>query len=222
MSEALGARGIASVGVGAWQGDAGGPTEVASGFTAATEQLARVSRERPLDGVVVALGGPGPGGGDGGATGGWKQILDDHAGMTGKIRADAGWVRAAADYSASANRPVRVVTVTDAASSAGRTRAHAAAQLARGSQFGGSGVSAFSIGVETAERSERRSVAELVAHLLSGGDTTTLAGAELTAGSGWLGLRSHPKPSGSISFGGPGVPEWLDEVLWRVVTGQAK
>ncbi|HEY2302242.1 MAG TPA: SDR family oxidoreductase, partial [Acidimicrobiales bacterium] len=81
MSEALGARGIASAGVGAWQGDAGGPTEVASGFTAAAEQLASVSRHRPLDGVVVALGGPGPGGGDGGATGGWKQILDDHAGM---------------------------------------------------------------------------------------------------------------------------------------------
>ena len=35
------------------------------------------------------------------------------------IRADAGWVRAVSDYAAQADRPVRVVTVTNATSAGG-------------------------------------------------------------------------------------------------------
>jgi hypothetical protein len=113
-----------------------------------------------------------------------------------------------------------VVTITEAGSSAGRTRAQAAAQLARGSQAATSGrVNAFSVSVESAEKAERRPVAELVAHLLCGGDTPPLVGAELTAGPGWLGLRTHPAPAGSISFGGPAVPDWLDGALRQMITG---
>ena len=44
-------------------------------------------------------------------------------------------------------------------------------------------------------------------------DAPALAGAELVAGPGWFGLRSHPRPSGSVTFGGPGVPDWLDDAL---------
>ena len=43
--------------------------------------------------------------------------------------------------------------------------------------------------------------------------TTALAGAELVVGRGWLGLRSHPRPSTSIVFGGPELPPWFDAVL---------
>ena len=32
-------------------------------------------------------------------------------------------------------------------------------------------------------------------------------------GPGWVGLRSHPRPSASITFGGPAVPGWLDDTL---------
>jgi hypothetical protein len=165
----------------------------------------------------VALRSDTPVGGRSG-TSSWKQILDEHAGITDYIRADAGWVRAASDYSASANRPVRVVTITDAVSSAGRTRAQAAAQLARGAKSATSGrVNAYCISVETADVSERQPVAELAAHLLCRGDT--LVAAELVAGDGWLGLRSHPAPAGSISFGGPAVPDWLDGALRQMITG---
>jgi hypothetical protein len=113
---------------------------------------------------------------------------------------------------------VQVITITDAVSSAGRTRAQAAAQLARGAPAATSGrVNAFSISVESGEASERGPVAELVASLLGGGDA--LVGAEFVAGSGWLGLRSHPAPAGSISFGGPAVPDWLDGVLRQMISG---
>ena len=36
-------------------------------------------------------------------------------------------------------------------------------------------------------------------------------------GAGWLGLRSHPRPIGSITYGGPAVPDWLDATLREIV-----
>ena len=45
----------------------------------------------------------------------------------------------------------------------------------------------------------------------------TLAGAELAVGSGWIGLRSHPRPVGAVTYGGPAVPPWLDVALRDVV-----
>jgi hypothetical protein len=35
--------------------------------------------------------------------------------------------------------------------------------------------------------------------------------------SGWFGLRSHPRPMGSITFGGPGLPEWFDEAVREIL-----
>jgi hypothetical protein len=80
-------------------------------------------------------------------------------------------------------------------------------------------VDAFAIGVETAEESERRSVADLVAHLVGHVESGALSGAELVLASGWLGLRSHPSPAATISFGGPAIPDWLDATLRKIVTG---
>jgi NAD(P)-dependent dehydrogenase (short-subunit alcohol dehydrogenase family) len=215
VADALKARGVTCVAVGAWEG--GGTAPIAANFADMAEQLGRAAQNTPLDAVVVAVRSGGPAG-DTSGTSSWKQILDEHAGITDNIRADAGWVRAASDYSASANRPVQMITIGDAVTSAGRTRAQAAAQLARGAQAATSGrVNAFSVSVETSEASERGPVAELVASVLCGGEA--LVGAELVAGSGWLGLRSHPAPAGSISFGGPAVPDWLDGVLRQVING---
>src|SRR5262249_19660749 len=101
VADALKARGVTCVGVGAWDG--GGSAEVAAGFTDMAEQLGRAGQNTPLDAVVVAVRSGGPAG-DVSGTSSWKQILDEHAGITDKIRADAGWVRAASDYSTSANR----------------------------------------------------------------------------------------------------------------------
>ena len=71
--------------------------------------------------------------------------------------------------------------------------------------------------IETTEQRERQSIADLVAHLTTDADSSALSGAEIVAASGWFGLRAHPRPTGSISFGGPEIPEWLDDALRAVV-----
>ena len=48
-------------------------------------------------------------------------------------------------------------------------------------------------------------------------DAAALAGAELAAGDGWVGLRSHPRPGGSIAYGGPALPAWFDATLRDLV-----
>jgi hypothetical protein len=56
-------------------------------------------------------------------------------------------------------------------------------------------------------------VGEAAAHLLCSPEAGPLAGAELVAGPGWFGLRSHPRPGGSLTVGGPGLPDWFDGAL---------
>jgi hypothetical protein len=115
---------------------------------------------------------------------------------------------------------VRVVTLTDATTAGGRSRAMAAAQLARAAHGATSDrVDAFAIAVESAAESARRAAAELVGHLVCGADVAALSGAELVATAEWIGLRSHPAVSGTVSYGGPELPGWLDAAARRVVTG---
>jgi hypothetical protein len=115
------------------------------------------------------------------------------------------------------------VTLTDAVTTGGRSRAQAVAQHARAAAGATDGrVTAFAASLEAREEVADRPAAELVAHLLSHPEAAALAGAELVVGDGWLGLRSHPRAIGSISFGGPALPEWLDGRLREIVgtTGQ--
>jgi NAD(P)-dependent dehydrogenase (short-subunit alcohol dehydrogenase family) len=156
------------------------------------------------DAVVVALGGGTPSGGSG-----WERLLAEHDAVVEHIDTDAQWTRAAADL----GRPIRIVTVIDATTAGGRSRAQAAAQLARaGRKATGDRVLPFAVSAESADVD-----AELVAHLVCSPAATDLAGAELVTGAGWFGLRSHPRPIGSVSFGGPAVPAWFDDVLREVV-----
>jgi hypothetical protein len=141
-------------------------------------------------------------------------VLDEHAGITEQIGNDAAWVRAVSDYSAAANRPVRVVSVVDATTAGGRSRAQAATQLSRAAHPGSDNrVDAFALSVEA----HGAPVAEIVAHLVSDADAGALSGAELVVGADWFGLRSHPHPAGSVSFGGPDVPAWVDDALREMV-----
>ena len=78
-------------------------------------------------------------------------------------------------------------------------------------------VTAFASSIEASEVAAGGPVGELVAHLLCNPDARALAGAELAIGAGWLGLRTHPRPIGSITYGGPAVPGWLDITLRDVV-----
>lgn len=202
VGAALDDRGIASHVVDV----AGAP----GGFAGAAEVLdAVVGARGPVDGIVVAIGG-----GDAVGSGGWEGVLAEHDDLPAGLHADAAWRRAVAEHAATTGRSVRLVTLTDAATAGGRSRAQAAAQLARvGRKATDDRVTPFAIAVEGGDAE----AAALAATLLAHPEAAALAGAELAAGDGWAGLRSHPRPIGSTAFGGPAVPEWLDGTLRQVV-----
>jgi NAD(P)-dependent dehydrogenase (short-subunit alcohol dehydrogenase family) len=185
--------------------------EVVHGFDRANDALSSLAATAgPIDALVVALSGHEPRVG----ADGWERVLAEHRGIVEHIHSDAGWARAVADYAAHAARPVRLVTLTEATSAGGRSRAQASAQLARAARGSTDGrVAAFAVGVETSEVVAGEPIGEFVAHLLAHPEATALSGAELVAGGGWLGLRSHPRPAGSVTYGGPAVPDWLDGTL---------
>jgi len=188
--------------------------DVVRGFAAAADALkAVVEAAGPIDAVVVApVGGPASTSGDG-----WEQVLSEHRGIVEHIHADAGWARAVADY-ALADRPVQLVTLTDGTTAGGRSRAQTRAQQARIAAGATEGrVTAFAASMEATEEKAGRTSGELVAYLLGHPEAAALAGAELVVGAGWLGLRSHPRPIGSLTYGGPAVPAWLDATLREIV-----
>src|SRR5262249_25463088 len=149
IASALAAQGVTCVGVGAWQGDVSGPDQVARGFEDTAEQLARLARDAgPIDAVVVALAGSA----SKSRAEASHRVLDAHAGITDQIRNDASWARAVSDLAAASERSVRLVTVADAITAGGRSRAQAAAQLSRAAhQATSDRVDAFAISVESAE-----------------------------------------------------------------------
>ncbi|GAB5000522.1 SDR family NAD(P)-dependent oxidoreductase [Mycobacterium avium] len=166
-----------------------------------------------LDAVVVARAG-GPNAKN--AASGWQRILGEHVGVVEHIDSDARWTRTVTELAMLGDRPIRLVTVTDATTTGGRSRAQASAQLARaGRKATGDLVLPFAVSVESDDLP-----AELIAHLVCSPEAAALAGAELVTGAGWFGLRSHPRPLGSISFGGPAIPGWFDEALREVVQPQ--
>ena len=190
--------------------------DLVHGFRVSGDALSSVIQAAgPIDAIVVAAA-------DRRATetspAGWERTLADHGGIIDGIHTDAGWCRAAADYAAGADRPVRLVTLTDATAAGGRSRAQASAQFARiASGSTGGRVTAFAVSVEAPEVAAGQPVGQLVAHLVGDPEATALAGAELAAGAGWLGLRSHPRPIGTVTYGGPAVPRWLDDTLREII-----
>jgi hypothetical protein len=182
--------------------------EPPAGFAGAAAALAALG---PLDAVVVALAGaPTPR-----AAEPWERVLAEHEGLADGIHADAAWARAAADHAAASGRPLRLVTVVDATTAGGRSRAQAATQLARaGLAATGGRVAAFAISAEGADVGP---AAALAAHLAGGAGPEALAGAERGAPQGWVGLRSHPRPSAGMVLDGARVPGWFDDVLREAV-----
>jgi NAD(P)-dependent dehydrogenase (short-subunit alcohol dehydrogenase family) len=192
--------------------------EVAPGFEDAGAALQSVvDRTAPVDALVVALAGHSPTASPGAE---WEHLLADHRGMVERLHADAAWTRAAADYAAGADRPIRLVVLTDATTPPGRTRAQASAQLARVASGATKGrVTAFAVGIEAPDEIVDLSTGALVFELLCNPDAAALAGAELAVSGGWIGLRSHPRVVGSVTYGGPAVPSWLDVALRDIVPG---
>jgi NAD(P)-dependent dehydrogenase (short-subunit alcohol dehydrogenase family) len=194
------------------------PVEVTGrGFDDAAKALAGAAESAgSIDAVVIALAGT-PASSKPGT---WEGMVGEHRSIVEDLHTDAGWARAAADYAAGADRAIQLITLTDATTSGGKSRAQAATQHARVAVSATDGkVTAFAVGIEASEEAAAGPAAELVAHLLTHPEAATLNGAELAIGAGWVGLRSHPRPTGSVTFGGPGVPVWLDAVLREVVDG---
>jgi NAD(P)-dependent dehydrogenase (short-subunit alcohol dehydrogenase family) len=166
-----------------------------------------------VDAVVLALAGPRAGKGAA-----WERVLVEHAGVADGIRVDAAWARGVAAVARASGQPMRLVTLTDATTAGGRGRAQAAAQHARSARRATDDrVAGFAISLESIDAVDLGSAAQLVAHLLGSADSPSLSGAELVVGSGWLGLRSHPRPAASFTLGGPAIPPWFDGALRQVI-----
>ena len=209
VRDALASRGVKVVGIGS--------DPPATDFVGASEQLTQVADEAGgVDAVVVARTGSGSA-----STGtGWEAVLDEHAGIVDAIRSDVAWVRAVSDHARASSRPMRIVTVTDASTAGGRSRAQASAQLSRAAHLVTDVESdAFAIGVEADAESCAPAVGELAAYLVGADDAGAISGAELVVTAEWIALRSHPHPEASVSFGGPELPSWVDETLRGIVQG---
>ena len=180
------------------------------GFAAAGQALsATAERTGPFDAVVVALAGAPAVGRRGGGLG--SDVLAAHApSRLGSVPTPRGHA-ATADYSASKDRPLRLVTLIDATNAGGRSRAQASAQLSRAARSATKGrVAAFAVswkGTASDDVGRRASSASWSLTSSARRRPSALSGAELAVGDGWFGLRSHPRPLGSISFGGPNAPE---------------
>lgn len=203
VSEALRARGTRVLPL--------DPATVAPGFTGATEALRTLAEQAGrLDALVVAsLPAPaGPASTDAG----WDRVLTEHEGLVDALVQDAAWARAVADHAADTTQPLRLVTLTDASTSGGQSRAQAVAQLARAARGATEDrVAAFAVAL--APDPTVAVAGELVAQLTADPEAGGLSGAELTAGPGWFGLSAHPRPGTSVALGGTAVPGWLDDVL---------
>ena len=78
-------------------------------------------------------------------------------------------------------------------------------------------LTAFGVSIEAPEEVAGRAAGELVFQLLCNPEADALAGAELVVSGGWIGLRSHPRVVGTVTYGGPAVPSWLDVALRDMV-----
>ena len=211
VTAALAPRGVACRTV-----DAGGIEHTFAGTAAA---LADAVAAGPVDGVVVSLAGTPPAADLGP---GWERTLAEHTGITEQIYADAAWARAVGDLANATGTSLRLVTLTDAVSAGGRSRAQAVAQHARAARGATDDrLAAFAVAVESAAPADLAAAGELTAHLLASGDASALSGAELAVGPGWLGLRSHPRVGASLSFHDHTVAPWLDDVLADLAGGPA-
>jgi NAD(P)-dependent dehydrogenase (short-subunit alcohol dehydrogenase family) len=187
------------------------PGPLPAGFAAvqaAFERAAHVAGG--IDAVVIA---PGPFAGHGPALS-WPDMLAGYSVTTDRVLSHAGWLQAAARYAVRTSRPVRVMHLADATSSALRASAQAVTQLARcASLLRPDLLDVFSIALETAEPADHAPVADLTARLLWSGDASALRGAELVACPGWIGIRSHPGPSATVSYGTSATPSWIADWL---------
>ena len=191
------------------------PAGLPSGFAAAEAAVQRAAHAAGgIDAVVIA---PGPFAAPGPGAASWGQMLAGYSATADRVLCHAGWLQAAARHAVRTSRPIRVMHLADATSPSLRAAAQAVAQLARcGSLIRPGQIDVFSIALETAEPADHQPVADLIARLLWAGDASALRGAELVARPGWIGIRSHPGPAATASYGTSAIPSWIDDWLRAV------
>jgi hypothetical protein len=191
------------------------PAGLPSGFAAAEAAVQRAAHAAGgIDAVVIA---PGPFAAPGPGAASWEQMLAGYSATADRVLCYAGWLQAAARHAVRTSRPIRVMHLADATSPPLRAAAQAVAQLARcGSLIRPGLIDVFSIALETAEPADHQPVADLIARLLWSGDASALRGAELVARPGWIGIRSHPGPAATASYGTSAIPSWIGDWLRAV------
>ncbi len=148
---------------------------------------------------------------------GWAGLVEAHRTVTASYLAAMAWLRAPAEVLG--EQPIRVIFVTDATSVAGRTTAQAIAQSARSvsERPVGRGLDVAAVSVESARDADLSPLAALVARLAVTEDSQSLWGGELVVGEGWVGIRNHPGPIATVSFGSIEIPDWVDSALRSVI-----
>lgn len=191
------------------------PAALPSGFAAAQAAVERAAEA--AGGIAAVLIAPGPFAPPGPGAASWEQVLAGYSSTADRVLGHAGWLQAAARHAVRTSRPIRVVHLTDATSPPLRAAGQAVAQLARcGSLVRPGLIEVFSIALETAEPADHQPVAHLIARLLWSGDASVLRGAELVARPGWIGIRSHPGPAATASYGTSAIPSWIGDWLRAV------
>jgi NAD(P)-dependent dehydrogenase (short-subunit alcohol dehydrogenase family) len=181
----------------------------AVGFAAAEEAVRQAGG---IDAIVIA---PGSFAARPSVPASWEEMLAGYASATDCVLAHAGWLRAASREAVRTTRPLRVVHLADATSPPLYPAAQAVAQLARCANLLRADllrpdlIDVFSIALETAEPADHDPVAQLTARLLWSGDAGPLRGAEMFARPGWIGIRSHPGPAATVSYGSAAIPPWI-------------
>jgi hypothetical protein len=205
-----------TAGVGPWQPFDRSATEVPTGFDEALGMLERASgKVGPIDAVIVVVT-PDTATHSAG-TPAWQQLVESHRGTARDVIAQAAWARATARHALTSGLNVRSIHVVPAWTPAAQTAAEAVAQLVRCVPEG-TGLTAFSISLESDDHRDLSALADLATRLACAGDASVLVEAELVVGRGWLGVRAHPGPTTTVSFGGRSIPEWVDATL-RDATG---
>jgi NAD(P)-dependent dehydrogenase (short-subunit alcohol dehydrogenase family) len=211
IAPALARCGLAAVDIAARPTASGPYAGMLADFAAAEEAVGRAADAvAGVDAIVIA---PGLFAGDT-APESWQEMLAGYTAMADCVMSHAGWLSAAARLAVRTSRPLRVVHLADATSPPLRAAGQVVAHLARCAGLARPGlIDVFSIALETAEPADHQPVAQLIARMLWSDDAAALRGAEVVARPGWIGLRSHPGPVATASFGRPALPPWIGDWL---------
>jgi NAD(P)-dependent dehydrogenase (short-subunit alcohol dehydrogenase family) len=189
-------------------------TQAQFGFDVVSDDLQlAVDASGPLHALIVVSSTGGPAEEEDRPA--WLRLLSAQSSTINQVMSHAAWVGAAARYAVRTHNTLRVIHVSLVGSNGGEPAAQSIAQLARSANDSSvqPPLQAFSICVTSKADSDIRAAGHLAARLAGADDAAALRGAELVVGHGWLGLRSHPGPVASLSFGGPAIPPFVDEVL---------